>query len=68
MPPLPWTTIAPVPASGEVVVLASRLQLHHFREIPAFLRRALRRTEGVPPVEGRPLACARVGGPLISPS
>jgi hypothetical protein len=41
VPPLPWTTIRPAPADGEVVVLASRLELPSLRLVPGFMRRAL---------------------------
>ena len=52
MPALPWTKVAPPPAEGEVVVLASRLQVRRAREVPGFLLRSLRVRRAVREVDG----------------
>jgi heme-degrading monooxygenase HmoA len=41
MPALPWTAIRPAPVDGEIVVLASRLELPAYRLVPGFMRRAM---------------------------
>jgi heme-degrading monooxygenase HmoA len=41
VPALPWTSIRPAPAAGDVVVLASRLELPALRLVPGFMRRAM---------------------------
>jgi quinol monooxygenase YgiN len=41
MPTLPWTTVDPAPP-GEVVVMASWFRVRGFRDVPPFLRDALR--------------------------
>jgi hypothetical protein len=41
MPALPWSSVRPAPDSGEVVVLASRLELPSYRLVPGFMRRAM---------------------------
>src|SRR4029077_13541424 len=40
MPALPWTTISPPDRAREYVVMASRLPLARYRDIPGFLRAA----------------------------
>jgi hypothetical protein len=42
MPTLPWTVAQPPDADGDVVVLASRLRLRRYRDIPGFLGAATR--------------------------
>jgi hypothetical protein len=42
MPTLPWTAAQPVDTEGDAVVLASRLRLRRYRDIPAFLGAAIR--------------------------
>jgi hypothetical protein len=41
MPALPWSSVRPAPETGELVVLASRLELPSYRLVPGFMRRAL---------------------------
>ena len=38
MPALPWTTISSPDRAGEYVVMASRLPLARYRDLPGFLR------------------------------
>ena len=38
MPALPWTTFSPPDPDREYVVMASRLPLARYRDVPAFLR------------------------------
>ena len=53
MPALPWTTISPPDRAREYVVMASRLPLSRYRDMPGFLRAAtliraqLARTDGL---------------------
>jgi hypothetical protein len=41
MPTVPWTSIGEVDAAHDYVVMASRLPLARYRDIPAFLRASL---------------------------
>ena len=41
MPALPWTTISPPDRAREYVVMASRLPLARYRDMPGFLRAAM---------------------------
>jgi hypothetical protein len=41
MPALPWKSLAPVDAAGNYVVMASRLPLARYRDIPRFLAATL---------------------------
>ncbi len=41
MPALPWTTISSPDRAGEYVVMASRLPLARYRDMPGFLRAAM---------------------------
>lgn len=42
MPTLPWSTVPDAAPDGNVVVLASRLDLRSLRTVPAFLRMAMK--------------------------
>jgi heme-degrading monooxygenase HmoA len=52
MPALPWTQVAPPPSDGDVLVLASRLRLRRFRDVPGFLRHSMRVNRAVREVDG----------------
>jgi heme-degrading monooxygenase HmoA len=53
MPALPWTSFGATDPTHDYVVMASRLPLARFRDVPAFLRasmdirRQLKRTDGL---------------------
>jgi hypothetical protein len=64
MPTLPWTAAGPAEAGRDVVVLASRLRLRRYRDIPGFLRAATRiRTQvhGSPGAHGVSLIAQPLG-------
>jgi hypothetical protein len=41
VPTLPWTTVQEPPLGGQVVILASRLELRSLGTVPGFLRAAM---------------------------